>query len=107
EDVLRRPRARNRSGEGDGRMTTRFAEMTRRTALQAMGGLAIAVHLPVKGMAQQAGAAPLAPNAFVRVAEDDTVTVIVRSFEMGQGPYTGFATLVAEELDADWAQMRA
>src|SRR5690606_22652483 len=45
--------------------------------------------------------------AFVRVAEDDTVTVIVRNFEMGQGPYTGFATLVAEELDADWAQMRA
>ena len=26
---------------------------------------------------------------------------------LGQGPYTGLATLVAEELDADWSQMRA
>ena len=26
--------------------------------------------------------------------------------DMGQGIYTGIATLVAEELDADWAQMR-
>ena len=33
--------------------------------------------------------------------------MIVKHLEMGQGPYTGLATLVAEELDADWAQMRA
>jgi len=47
------------------------------------------------------------PNAFVRVAPDDTVTVIVKHIEFGQGPYTGLSTLVAEELDADWSQMRA
>src|SRR6185369_7048394 len=48
-----------------------------------------------------------AANAFVRVASDNTVTVIVKHLEMGQGTYTGLPTLVAEELDADWAQVRA
>ncbi len=50
---------------------------------------------------------PAAPNAFIRIAPDDTVTVLVKHLEMGQGVTTGLATLVAEELDADWAQMRA
>ncbi|HUQ11549.1 MAG TPA: xanthine dehydrogenase family protein molybdopterin-binding subunit [Steroidobacteraceae bacterium] len=41
------------------------------------------------------------PNAFLRVASDDTVTVIVGKAEMGQGVYTGLAMVVAEELDID------
>ena len=49
----------------------------------------------------------LAPNAFVRVAPDNTVTVMIKHLEMGQGVYTGLTTIVAEELDADWNQMRA
>ncbi len=47
---------------------------------------------PVSGNALQ-------PNAFVRVAPDDTITVIVGKAEMGQGVYTGLAMAVAEELD--------
>ncbi len=47
------------------------------------------------------------PNAFVRIGTDDTVTVIVKHLEMGQGTYTGLPTLVAEELDAAWEQVRA
>lgn len=50
---------------------------------------------------------PATPNAFLRIAPDDTVTVIAKHLEMGQGPFTGLATLAAEELDADWSQMRA
>ena len=45
-------------------------------------------------------------NAFVRVSPDGLVTVLSKHIEMGQGPYTGLTTLVAEELDADWSQMR-
>jgi len=59
------------------------------------------------GMAAAAPPAALrfAPNAFVRIADDDRVTVIIKHLEMGQGTYTGLATLVAEELDAAWSQI--
>ncbi len=50
---------------------------------------------------------PFEPNAFVRISEDNTVTVLCKHTEMGQGTYTGLPTIVAEELDADWAQIRA
>lgn len=46
------------------------------------------------------------PMAFVRVAPDNTVTLISKHLDMGQGITTGLATIVAEELDADWGQMR-
>lgn len=45
-------------------------------------------------------------NAFVRISPDDTVTVISKHIEFGQGTYTGLATAVAEELDADWSKVR-
>jgi isoquinoline 1-oxidoreductase beta subunit len=44
---------------------------------------------------------------FVRVGSDNTVTVIVKHLDKGQGVTTGLSTIVAEELDADWAQMRS
>jgi isoquinoline 1-oxidoreductase beta subunit len=57
--------------------------------------------------AESAAAGPLAPNAFVRVGTDNLVTVICKHHEMGQGNTTGLATLVADELDADWSLVRA
>ena len=54
-----------------------------------------------------AAAGSFEPNAFVRIGKDNTVTVVVKHLEMGQGVYTGLPTLVAEELDAAWSQMRA
>jgi isoquinoline 1-oxidoreductase beta subunit len=56
-------------------------------------------------MAAPAGAL-FAPNAFLRIGSDNSVTVIAKHVEMGQGAYTGIATVVAEELDADWASVR-
>ena len=41
-------------------------------------------------------------NPFVRISPDGVVHVVIKHFEMGQGTTTGLATLVAEELDADW-----
>jgi isoquinoline 1-oxidoreductase beta subunit len=54
-----------------------------------------------------AAAGGFEPNAFVRIGGDNTVTVVVKHLEMGQGTYTGLPTLVAEELDAAWSQVRA
>src|SRR5213079_2002281 len=83
-------------------------EMPRRDFLKlsvaASGGLLIGFYLP--GMQPVAQAATFAPNAFVRIGTDDSVTVIVNHSEMGQGVYTALPMLVAEELDADWTQVR-
>jgi isoquinoline 1-oxidoreductase beta subunit len=46
------------------------------------------------------------PQAFVHIGSDNLVTVFCKHTEMGQGIYTGMATVVAEELDASWEQMR-
>jgi isoquinoline 1-oxidoreductase subunit beta len=70
-------------------------------------GLVIGVRLE-RALAQGDPAAPgvFAPNAFVRIAPDNTVTIIAKHVELGQGAHTGLATLLAEELDADWSQIR-
>jgi len=47
----------------------------------------------------------LAPNQFLRIDTDSRVTLISPNTEVGQGAYTGLATLLAEELDADWNQI--
>ena len=50
-----------------------------------------------RALAAGAAAAPaqLVPNAFVRIGADDSVTVIAKHLEMGQGSYTGLATVLA------------
>lgn len=50
--------------------------------------------------------ASLAPNAWIRIDPDETVTIRVASSEMGQGVLTSLAMLVAEELEADWSKVR-
>jgi isoquinoline 1-oxidoreductase beta subunit len=47
----------------------------------------------------------LAPNQFLRIGKDSRVVVLSPNTELGQGAYTGLATLIAEELDADWDQV--
>jgi isoquinoline 1-oxidoreductase subunit beta len=59
-----------------------------------------------RALAAVAGHAVFAPNAFLRIGADGSVTVIAKHVEMGQGAHTGIATVLAEELDADWAQVR-
>src|SRR5712672_1578265 len=80
--------------------------VSRRKFIQASGGLVLAVALPAAAQELRLHKA-FAMNAFVRVGSDNTVTVIIKHLEMGQGTYTGLPALVAEELDADWSQMRA
>lgn len=87
-------------------MTAPGAALSRRAVLG--GGLVIGMTLPIATRAlAQAAAPPADPNAFIRIAADDSVTVLCKHIEFGQGPWTGLPTIVAEELDADWSQMRA
>jgi isoquinoline 1-oxidoreductase beta subunit len=80
-----------------------------KTSALAGGGLVLGVHLP--GLrnsihAAEPAAAAFAPNAFVRIGADESVTVIVNHSEMGQGCYTTVPMLVAEDLEADWSKVR-
>src|ERR1700683_4227947 len=79
-----------------------------KTSGAAIAALAIGFHFGGRRAwaAMSTTPADLVPNAFVRIAADDTVTVIAKHLEMGQGAYTGLATILAEELDADWAHIR-
>ncbi|MGH2618833.1 MAG: molybdopterin cofactor-binding domain-containing protein, partial [Thermomicrobiales bacterium] len=79
----------------------------------ASAGLTLGFYLPASlGQAGPgkttgiAAASTFVPNAFVRIGTDGSVTVLAKHVEMGQGSYTGLATLVAEELDADWAKVK-
>lgn len=83
---------------------------SRRDVLKGAAALTVAFWMPGRTAFAAGGKAAagtqFAPNAFVRIGADGTVTVISKHIEMGQGAYTGLATLVAEELDADWKQVR-
>ncbi|AMV49007.1 xanthine dehydrogenase family protein molybdopterin-binding subunit [Paraburkholderia caribensis] len=98
-------------------MTTDIVDVqrpSRRTFLKGAGtaaALALTIGFEWAGTSRRAIAAQppgaaFAPNAFLRVGADDSVTVIAKHVEMGQGAYTGIATIVAEELDADWSRVR-
>lgn len=81
--------------------------LTRRRFLQSAGlaGVTLLVGFRLDGR-PAAAAEGLAPNAFVRIAPDNTVTIIAKHIEFGQGSATGLAAILAEELDADWSQIR-
>jgi isoquinoline 1-oxidoreductase subunit beta len=88
------------------------AELTRRDFLKltsiAGAGLTLGAVLPATAAtgAKAADAAALA-MPFVRIDPDNTVTVICKHVEAGQGVWTGLPAIVADELDASWGQMRA
>ncbi len=93
---------------------TKTSRVVRRDFLKTSaaigGGLCIAAYIP------ELAARPLenspaiggvfAPNAFVRIAPDDSVTVIANHSEMGQGIYTSLPMLLNEELEADWLKIK-
>ncbi len=74
-------------------------------------GLVLGFQLP--GGSQSASIANAAdsvaefvPNVYLRVDTTGTVTILVHRSEMGQGVQTAFPMIIAEELNADWSQIR-
>ncbi|HEX7702604.1 MAG TPA: molybdopterin cofactor-binding domain-containing protein, partial [Kofleriaceae bacterium] len=83
--------------------------LSRRGFLQGTAaGLVITFAVPqvLRGAPSVAKALPPA-NAFLRIAPDNSVTVILAHVEMGQGIWTGLPMLIAEELDCDWTKIKA
>jgi isoquinoline 1-oxidoreductase subunit beta len=95
--------------------------VTRREFLKATGmaggGLMLAIGLGEHGLpggrlaAAQEEAKPGAkvypPAAFIRIGEDEKVTIVVGKLEFGQGVLTSMPMLIAEELDCDWNKVRS
>jgi isoquinoline 1-oxidoreductase beta subunit len=76
------------------------------------GGLMIGFRVSAGGKRAQtasaAGGVPgeASPNAYLRIAPDNTITVVLAHAEMGQGIWTTLPMLIADELDADWKDIR-
>ncbi|MBL0282448.1 MAG: xanthine dehydrogenase family protein molybdopterin-binding subunit [Zoogloea sp.] len=91
-------------------MNNPIQNLSRRGFLQGAAGLTLGLSLPAfaakAGAAAAQAAAPFEPTPFLRIGADNSVTVLSKHLEMGQGTYTGLATIVAEELDAAWPQVK-
>jgi isoquinoline 1-oxidoreductase beta subunit len=82
---------------------------SRRLFLQAGvavgGALLLGFRLRIAGAATSDSAA-FAPDGFIRIDRQGLVTLIMPQVEMGQGVYTSISMILAEELDANWDQVR-
>jgi isoquinoline 1-oxidoreductase subunit beta len=82
------------------------------TSISLTGGLVFACLVPMGGrrlFAQESAppaAPPMDPNAFVHIASDDTITILLKHSEMGQGVATSLPMVIADELDCDWSNVR-
>lgn len=88
---------------------TPTSTLSRRHFIGGAAGLTFAIGvLPKQAwLVREAGAgtSDVEIGAWVRIAPDDSVTIITPAAEMGQGSMTGVPVALAEELDADWSKV--
>lgn len=88
-----------------------IGKINRRTFLKVTGlvggGLVLAFHMGEDATAlANSKARDFAPNAFLRISPEGVITLYSKAPEIGQGIKTAFPMIIAEELDADWPQVR-
>lgn len=108
---MTRIKASNRAPTGDANpetLLTRRAFLT--VGLAAGGGLLLTLNLAHVASAREptpAGSGSAGElNPYVSIAADGIVTIVAKCPEIGQGMKTTLPMLIAEELDADWSQVR-
>lgn len=71
-------------------------------------GLVVGFYLPGKyeALAATPPKEPTAINAWVHIAPDDSVRLLIDKSEMGQGISTALAMILADELDLDWKKIK-
>src|SRR6516164_6756713 len=83
------------------------ADISRRAFLAAAGGFTLALTVRPDQVAGEPPAdTPLAPNVWLTIATDGTITIVSPAAEMGQGTFTTLPAILADELDADWEKVR-
>src|SRR5260370_32463678 len=73
------------------------------TSAATTAGLVIGFYLPAQALAEAEAA--FSPNAYLTIASDDKITIVVARSEMGQGVRTSLPMILAEELEPDWKQI--
>jgi isoquinoline 1-oxidoreductase beta subunit len=90
-------------------MSAAAAPVTRRSFLQASltasGGLLLQPVLSRAALAQDAPAPPNPLGLFLRIERDNRVFIGARGAEIGQGVKTSLPMIIADELDAAWADV--
>jgi isoquinoline 1-oxidoreductase beta subunit len=92
-------------------MTSTTHNLDRREFLKLSSGSTIALVLGfnwslLSGEQREGTSSAFAPNAYLSIGEDDTVTVVMPRSEMGQKIYTTLPMILAEELEADWSKIK-
>ena len=70
------------------------------------GGLALGFYMPGRHNVAVAAETTSSPNAWVKIGQDNTITIMVARSEMGQDVYTSMPILVAEELEVDLSKVK-
>ena len=99
--MLQEPVITNRSAEPFAASRRKFLK----ASAAAGGGLLLTLTLPRLPKAAETGTGTVL-NIYVRIAPDNTITIISKEPEIGQGIKTSLPMVVADELDADWNQVR-